>query len=260
MLRDLAVGVRTFGRGFTFWSRRPRVMALGLIPAGIAFVLLAAAIIALAAVLPGIAAWATPFADGWSEPWRGIFRLALTLVALGAASVLAATVFAALALALGDPFYERISHTVDELLGGSTAPGRGGLWRNAADALLLALFGICTAIGVFLVGMLPVIGTAIAAVAGFLLTAWLIARELVTRVFDARALPVAERRAALRAHRGRIIAFGVLTQLCFLVPLGAVLVMPSAVAGATVLARGMLDERPARPDHSDNPGRSRDAS
>lgn len=241
MLRDLTTGIRMFVWGVTFWRRRPRVMALGLIPAGIAFVLLVAAILALAAVLPGVAAWATPFADAWPEPLRGILRLAITLVALGAASVLAATVFAALALAIGNPFYERVAHAVNVELGEADPTTRGGFWSNAADALLLALAGMGTAIGVFLVGLLPIIGTVVAAVAGFLLTAWLIARELVTRTFDAHSLPVAERRALLRANRGRLIAFGILTQLCFLIPLGAVIVMPIAVAGATALARTMLD-------------------
>jgi CysZ protein len=34
-----------------------------------------------------------------------------------------------------------------------------------------------------------------------------------------------------------VLGFGVATQLWFLVPLGGVLVMPAAVAGATILAR-----------------------
>ena len=42
----------------------------------------------------------------------------------------------------------------------------------------------------------------------------------------------------------RRLGFGVATQACFFVPFGGVLVMPVAVAGATVLAREILpDER-----------------
>ena len=40
------------------------------------------------------------------------------------------------------------------------------------------------------------------------------------------------------------ISFGIATQLCFLVPLGAVVAMPAAVAGSTLLARSLLDHAP----------------
>ena len=45
----------------------------------------------------------------------------------------------------------------------------------------------------------------------------------------------------MRGRRARILGFGVATQLCFLVPLGAIITMPAAVAGATVLARSLLE-------------------
>jgi CysZ protein len=37
------------------------------------------------------------------------------------------------------------------------------------------------------------------------------------------------------------IGFGAATFICFLIPLGAVLVMPAAVAGATLLARRLFN-------------------
>jgi CysZ protein len=36
------------------------------------------------------------------------------------------------------------------------------------------------------------------------------------------------------------LGFGIATFVCFLIPLGAVLVMPAAVAGATLLSRRVL--------------------
>ena len=50
----------------------------------------------------------------------------------------------------------------------------------------------------------------------------------------------------MRRHRARVLGFGVATQLCFLVPLGAVATMPAAVAGSTLLARSLLEDAPAR--------------
>ena len=47
----------------------------------------------------------------------------------------------------------------------------------------------------------------------------------------------------LGARRPLILGFGVATWLLFLVPLGAVVVMPAAVAGATMLSRDVLARR-----------------
>ena len=73
----------------------------------------------------------------------------------------------------------------------------------------------------------------------------LLADELTSRALVARGLDAAARRALRKDNRARVLGFGVATQLCFLVPLGAVLAMPAAVAGSTVLARTLLDARAA---------------
>ena len=44
----------------------------------------------------------------------------------------------------------------------------------------------------------------------------------------------------LGRSRARTLGFGVATWVLFLVPLGAVVAMPAAVGGATVLARAAL--------------------
>jgi CysZ protein len=51
----------------------------------------------------------------------------------------------------------------------------------------------------------------------------------------------------MRAHRARVLGFGVATQLCFLVPLGAVATMPAAVAGSTLLAHSLFGREPTDP-------------
>jgi CysZ protein len=44
----------------------------------------------------------------------------------------------------------------------------------------------------------------------------------------------------LRANRPLTLGFGVAVFLCFLIPLGAILLMPAAIAGATLLSRRAL--------------------
>jgi CysZ protein len=94
---------------------------------------------------------------------------------------------------------------------------------------------------VLLVGLVPVVGQVVAPVAGAAIGGWFLALELVGGPFARRGLWLAERRAALRAHRPLAIGFGVAVFVCFLIPLGAVVFMPAAVAGATLLTRRVLD-------------------
>ncbi|WP_400994638.1 EI24 domain-containing protein [Agromyces sp. GXQ0307] len=253
MLHDLVDGARMLLRGFAFWRRDPGVMLLGLVPAAIVFAALVWGLVALGVGLPGIVDWATPFADAWIEFWRLAFRTIIAVVVFAGAAVLAFVTFTALTLIVGDPFYERIWAAVETDTDG-TPPGEGpGFWSGVRGSLVLVLQGLLSAVLVGLVGLVPVVGAVAAAILGAVLTGRLLARELTARALDARGIPPERRRALLRANRWRFLGFGVATQLCFLVPLGAVATMPAAVAGATLLARSALDSpgspREAHPEH-----------
>ncbi|MFT4213350.1 MAG: hypothetical protein QM622_01035 [Microbacterium sp.] len=67
--------------------------------------------------------------------------------------------------------------------------------------------------------------------------------EPTSRGLSARGLGSGERRMLRRRHRARTLGFGVATQLCFLVPFGAVVTMPAAVAGSTLLGHSLLEQR-----------------
>jgi CysZ protein len=95
---------------------------------------------------------------------------------------------------------------------------------------------------VLLVGFLPVVGPVLGIAAGLVVSGRLLASELLARPLEARGLDRAARRELLRRNRGGMLGFGVATQAFFLIPLGAILVMPAAVVGATGLARDLLAE------------------
>lgn len=217
-------------------------MLLGLVPAAIVFAVLVWGLVALGIGLPGLVDWATPFADGWDEFWRNAFRALVAVVVFAAAAVLAFVTFTALTLIVGDPFYERIWKRVESHVGGEVPAEGPSFWSGVRGGLVLMLQGLVSAAAVAAVGFLPVVGGVAAAVLGSVLTGRILARELAARALDSRGLTFADRRALYRRHRWRLLGFGVATQLCFLVPLGAVATMPAAVAGATMLARRMLDE------------------
>lgn len=234
-------GVGMLLRGFGFWGRRPGVMALGLIPAAIVAVLIVAGLATLAVNLAGIADWMTPFADEWVEPWPVVVQVLVGTVVFGGAVVFAAVTFTAITLAVGDPFYERIWRAVELDLGGRVPEHGTGFWRSVRDGLGLIGLALVTSIGVGIVGFVPVVGAIVAPVLAVVLSGRLLALELTSRAFEARGITARDRRALLRGHRAQLLGFGVATQLCFMVPLGAVIAMPAAVAGSTLLARAALD-------------------
>ncbi|KAA9105595.1 EI24 domain-containing protein [Microbacterium rhizomatis] len=241
-MREFGNGIGMLLRGFGWWRRRPWVMARGLLPAAIVSVVLLGGLIVLGVEAPAIADGLTPFADGWPGFWSTLLRVAVGTAVFGAAIVVAAVTFTALTLIVGEPFYDRIWRAVETDLGGAVPDGRYGFWRSVADGLSLIARGVLVALAAGLIGFVPVVGSVLAAIIGTALAGWLIADELSSRALTARGLDARSRRALLRAHRGRVLGFGVATQLCFLVPLGAVIVMPAAVAGSSLLAHSVLGE------------------
>lgn len=256
MIAEFIDGVRTLLRGFGTWRRRPGLMALGLVPGLIAALVLLAGLVPLALSLGPISDGLTPFADGWIPAWRSVLRAAVGIVIFAAALALASAVFSALALTIGDPFYQRIWRAVEADLGHAPPSDGGGFWMAVGEGLRLVVLGILIAIVVLLLGLVPLVGGFLGAVGGVVLSGRMLARELTGRAFDARDLNPADRALLFRGSRARVLGFGVATQLCFLIPGGAVAVMPAAVAGATTLARTMLERSPLpqhSPQHSPQP-------
>ncbi|MEV4688827.1 EI24 domain-containing protein [Microbacterium sp. LWH3-1.2] len=243
-MREFIGGIGLLGRGFAHWRRRPGLMALGLVPAAIVGLLFLGGLVALSASLPALTEAMTPFADGWPGVWATVLRVAVGTALLGAALVLVAVSFTALTLLVGDPFYERIWRAVETDAGSPQFAGDYGFWRSVADGLSLIARGLGVALVAALLGLIPVVGGVVSTLFAVVFTGWLIADELSSRALTARGLDRSARKRLLRRRRARVLGFGVATQLCFLVPLGAVATMPAAVAGAALLARSLLDPAP----------------
>lgn len=248
--REFLTGVGLLFQGLRVWASAPSLMVLGMVPALIVAAAFAIGVVALAASLQAIVEGSTPFAEPWPEPWRTLFRLAIALATLGAGVLLAVTSFTTVTLIVGDPFYERIWAHTEGRFGTVPRDGRGfwtGLAAGVAAGLRLLLPTIGVGILTVLIGLIPAVGAVLAAIVGALLGGRLLAGELMSRVFDARGIGVRERLSVIRSSRASAMGFGAATYLCFLIPLGAVIMMPAAVAGATLLARRMLGEESTPP-------------
>lgn len=236
----MAHGASYVLKGFSMWRRRPGLMLLGMLPALLVLVVVVSLLVLLATQVGDLVAWLTPFADDWGA-LRTVLRLGLALLVLGGAVVLASVTFTGLTLAVGDPFYERIWRETERMLGGELPEHGVGFWRSLRDAGVLMLAGLGMAVLLAIIGFLPLVGAILGAVLGFLVSARLLAGELVSRPLEARGLDRQARKELLVGHGSSVLGLGIATQAFFLVPLGAVVVMPAAVVGSTMLAREVLD-------------------
>ncbi len=241
---QFARGAGLLGRGLGLCLRNPRMFGLGIVPALISGLLYAAALITLVVYADDLARAVTWFADDWSTVWRNAMRIFAGLALVGVAGLLSVLTFTAVTLLIGDPFYEKISAMAEAQFGGVADEVEIVWWRSLGrslvDSLRLIALSILLGIPLLLLGLVPVAGQIIGAVLGGAVGGWLLAVELTGVPFQRRGLRLRDRRGTLRNHRALTLGFGVAVFLTFLVPLGAVLLMPAAVAGAALLSRRAL--------------------
>jgi CysZ protein len=238
-------GVRLLLRGLGMYARAPRLLLLGLIPVLIVAAVFVTILVLLVVFIDEIAGGVTWFAEDWSETPRALVRLAAGLGILGTGLLLAMITFTQVTLAVGDPVYERISKRVEDWCGGAPAEVEVGFWRSSRRSLTdsAKLIGVTAVTGIplFFAGFIPVVGQTVVPVTGATVAGWLLALELVGAPFTRRGMRLVHRRHALRRHRPEALGFGTAVFLCFtFIPFGAVLLMPAAVAGGTLLARKAL--------------------
>ncbi|HET6482492.1 MAG TPA: EI24 domain-containing protein [Actinoplanes sp.] len=241
IVRQFLGGAGLLGRGLGIVLRSPKLLGLGLLPALISGLLYGTALFFLIDYLPELSRGVTWFADDWAEGGRDAVRIFAGIALLGVSGLLGVLTFTAVTLLVGDPFYERISELVEDQFGGVTGAVEVGFWpslgRGLGDSLRLIGLSVLIGIPLFALGFLPVVGQTVVPVIGGAVGGWLLAVELTGVPFQRRGHRLRHRRAALRANWSLALGFGVAVFCCFLIPLGAILLMPAAIAGATLLAR-----------------------
>ncbi|MFI6760455.1 EI24 domain-containing protein [Micromonospora sp. NPDC050417] len=239
-------GVGLLLRGLGTYARNPRLVLLGIVPALITGALFLAGYATLIYFVTDLAGLVTPFADGWVEWGRDLIRVLAAFAFLALGAVLGVLTFTAVTLVVGDPFYEEISARVEARYGG--VPDEievhwlRSLRRSMVDSLRLVTRSVLLGVPLFFAGFIPVVGQFVVPVIAAAVGGWFLALELVGAPFYRRGLRLADRRRVLREHRPVALGFGVAVFCCFLIPLGAILVMPAAVAGAALLARRSLGQ------------------
>ncbi|WP_433431506.1 EI24 domain-containing protein [Nonomuraea sp. CA-141351] len=237
-LRDFTSGVGFFFQGLGWVARNGRWWLFGLIPALIAFAVYVVALIFLGTNATDVATFLTPFADSWS--WRELFRTLVGIALFLGGLALAVLTFTAITLAIGEPFYERLSAAVDVLKSEDEQPWWRTLPRSIRDSLVTLFYVLLFTVPLFFLGFVPVVGQTVVPVLGAIVSGFFLTVELTTLALERRGMARKARFALLRANKASALGFGVVVFLLFLVPFVAVIAMPAAVAGAALLVRTRL--------------------
>ena len=243
-MRDAAKGFGYLLQGQRWVAMHRRRFGFGLLPGLIALVLYLAAIVALGLFVGDIVAWATPFADHWASPWPGVLRGFLDVLLMVLCLFLAVITFTALTLVVGQPFYQALAEHVDRSeSSGGVPPGQDlSVIRLIGDGIALVLRAAVWGVLLFAAGFLPVVGQTVVPVLGIGVTGFFLVHELTTFAMQRRGIDLRRQLKLLRARRMLVWGFGIPLALAFLVPFVAVLLMPGAVAGATLLTRELCGE------------------
>jgi len=233
-------GVRLVAQGGRTWSQSPRLMALGLIPGIFTALLFGAGVVALIVWVDDAARAIAAGITGDDSP-NGFFVALLAAALLGGSALLVIYGFTAVTMIIGQPFFEHIAESVGVQAGVERTAEEPPWWqstvRGISEAVRLLLLGAGAGITLFLVGLIPVVGAAVAFCAAALFGGHLLTLELTSYPLSrVGIITLRERRAVLAARRPAALGFGVAAYLLCLIPLGAVVTMPILVAGATLLA------------------------
>ncbi|GAB3624098.1 hypothetical protein GCM10027418_21820 [Mariniluteicoccus endophyticus] len=251
-------GLSDLGRGIAMVARRPRAVGLGLIPPLVCSVLLIGLLVALGVYVDDLANALTPFARGWSESVRGFVRALLMVILYAVAVLVAVLTFSSITLAIGAPVYERIAAGIDDAVS-VVPPARVAerahqmVGRVIGQVLVTVALSLAGAVACFALGLVPLVGAVLGAVASAVFGGWMMARELVGPAMERRGLlKLAERGRVLRARPLTVLSFGIPAFWLLAIPFVSVAFFPGAVAGGTLLTRRLLGE-PTRPVGQERP-------
>jgi CysZ protein len=245
MVREFAGGAGLLVRGFGLVAGRRRLFLLGALPPLITSVIFLALLITLITNLDGLVPAITGFAGGWPAALRDIIQVAVGTGLVGGSVLIMVLVFSAFTLLIGSPAYDKIAEHTDAELGPlpdvAELPWTASAARSVRQSLGLVVVSLAGSLAFVLLGLIPVVGQMLIPVLSAIFGSWMLTIELLGPAFERRGLlRLADRRAAMGRRRARTLGFAIPTFLLMAIPFLAILVLPAATAGGTMLARDLL--------------------
>ncbi|MDE2070234.1 MAG: sulfate transporter CysZ [Gammaproteobacteria bacterium] len=237
MLEEFSHGARCLFQGFS-WLTRPGVRRYVVLPLLINLLLFAAAI-ALGTHYFG--AWLHHWISGLPH-WLAWLTAVLWVVFALAAVVVLFYAFALLANVIAAPLDIFLAMQIEaRLTGRRPETGRSlamdivvGLRSQLQRLLYLAWRMLLIAVVGLVLLFVPLFG-ALTPLLWFVFTAWTLAIVYSDFPLSNRGVTFVEQRRLFRQKHARLFGFGVATALCTMVPVVNFIIMPAAVAGATLM-------------------------
>lgn len=142
---------------------------------------------------------------------------------------------------IASPFNDLLSEQVEKIAGAASQPDKSFMQVLAGMGPVLAgeirkyiYFGLFY-IPIGIITFIPPINVLVAPVAWVVFGAWMLALEYLAFPMQNHQLPFSQVRAFARKNRMRTMGFGLIVLLATLIPLVNFIVIPAAVAGATLL-------------------------
>lgn len=226
-LRRAAAGAFFVPAGFFLVLRKPRLWPYAVLPAFVAVAFMTAGFVLGLFAIPGIEALFAPRFERVPLLLRVPALVAIWITCLGSGLLLGL----ALALLVTAPILERFSRRVERVVRGRAGDHDQGLGWEVGQSVRSAAYFLAAAPGVFLVGLVPLVGPVLAALWGAHALAFQQTEAPLTR----RGLSFDSRREWHRRWRPESLGFGLAGLVTLLVPLANLLLAPALTAGATLL-------------------------
>lgn len=188
-----------------------------------------------------------PSGEGW---WWALAFYALAALAVVVLSLMVVFLFTVVGSLIAAPFLELLSRRVEALAAPAGSPpwAETSLWQDTLRLVrqtmkLLALY-LALMVPLWLLNLLPVVGSLLYAGLAFLLTCFFLALNFLDLPLDRRGLSLRAKLAYLRGLGLTGLAFGVAVFALGVIPLLNLALLPLAAAGATLL---YLERQPASP-------------
>ncbi|MFW6598671.1 EI24 domain-containing protein [Propionibacteriaceae bacterium Y2011] len=244
MISQVLSGFGHLTRGLSLVLTRPRLFVLGMVPPFVVSLLMGAGLLVLIFNLGDLTLLATGYADG---TLREVLRVAIGIVIMVMGMLLMVITYSSITLTVGAPVYDKISELVERECGGVADPVEEKLGRSMLRAVRQSVTVLAISVGLaiplFLIGFIPAIGGIISGIGSALVGGTMIVLELTGGTFDRRGrTSLREKYALTSARRLQTLGFGIPVFWLFSLPLVSVVAFPAAIAGATLLARGLVGE------------------
>jgi CysZ protein len=236
-LRRAAAGAFFVPAGFFLVLRKPRLWPYAVLPALMTMAAMTGGFVLGLFAIPGIEAVFAPRLEHAQAWFRVSALVAIWITCLGSGLLLGL----ALALLLTAPILERFSRRVERIVRGRASDHDQGLGWEIGQSVRSAAYFLAAAPGVFLVGLIPLVGPLLGALWGAHALSFQQTEAPLTR----RGLSFDARRQWHRRWRPESLGFGLAGLVTLVVPVVNLLLTPALTAGATLFVLELESPDPA---------------